>query len=166
MRLLHVNAAKRGLDHTMLSDVGCEAYKVASLSDLTAVQLKDFIQRVCVHKPVIATPKASGQAGGRRQAGTSQRPRGRVRPDGAVWLATPRQRRFIVTLLERSYSDRTNPVPPAFALAKRVLGESLAAEAEPADLAAIAAAVTTGKAAGQLINVLIGALKRSGKWNE
>jgi hypothetical protein len=159
LRLLHVEAAKRGVTHETLSQGAREHWGVESMSHLTLAQLRDYVERVC-NRPEKRTDSPA------RPVGPS-RPRGRTRPDGVIWTATPRQRRFIESLLERSSHGLPDPVGAAFRFAKRVLGSDLVLEDAPAGtdgLAAIAAAVGTGKAAGQLINALIGSLKKRGLW--
>lgn len=154
LRRLHAEAHKRGISHELLSANGCAVFSVRSLKELTVAQLRQYIDeltRAASPRPRVA-------------------PAGKRRPEGVAWLPTPRQRRFIARLLDQLFASHPDPADTAVRFTVRRIGPGLGAiegPVTPANAgAAIAAAVTTGRAAGQLIKVLIGELKKRGQWIE
>ena len=153
LRLLHAHAAEHGVSHDTLSQ-GARQQWGCGLGDLTVPQLRDYVQRVC-------TRLSSATPSPRRHP----RPSGKRRAEGVVWLPTPRQRSFIARLLDQYFGDDRDPVACAARYVHRRIGNDLRnTDVPPANLQELANQVQTGKAAGQLINALIGDLKRAGRW--
>lgn len=165
MRIIHAEGHKRGLDHAALTEGAALGYQVSSLSELTLPQLRDYIQRLGTRGRV-----PEERTGERRRenepanAGRTKRPSGKRRPEGVVWLPTPKQRKFIADLLEQLFGGHPDPLAAGTAYARSKIGPELPANALFSDLAGLAEAITTGKAASILINSLVGEIKRRGLW--
>lgn len=183
MRIIHAEGHKRGLDHAALTEGASLGYQVSSLSELTLPQLRDYIQRLGTRGRVPGSgdrgpgseERGSRQHTGERRrenkpanAGRTKRPSGKRRPEGVVWLPTPKQRKFIADLLEQLFGGHPDPLAAAAGYVEAKIGyrESRIPDTESRtpSFAAIAAAIETGKQASLLINSLVGEIKRRGLW--
>jgi hypothetical protein len=153
---LHAEAARRHIDHELLSANACAVYCVRSLADLSREQLRDYIQHIC------RTPATVGPASSRSSKRIA--PSGKRRAEGVVWLPTAKQRAFIARLLGERFDGYPDPVGAAVRHVRACIGSDLPADVGIHDMESIADAIETGKAASQLINRLIGDLRRSGQW--
>jgi hypothetical protein len=162
LRTLHAHARDRGIDHELLSANACVAYGVRSLTELSDQQLRDYIQQLCQTPATVRPATTVGPASGRSPKRVA--PTGKRRPDGVVWLPTAKQRAFIARLLGERFDGYPDPVGAAVRHVRACIGSDLPADVGIHDMESIADAIETGKAASQLINRLIGDLRRSGQW--
>ena len=162
--------------HDILHDWAVQQFHRGSLTECTAAERQQLAQQLATRprRDPHRDPhrdQGSGARGEqsperkRRVAPHTTRPRGKVHAEGTVQIATPKQRAYAAVLLHEVFGSHPEPLKTAHVFTRGVCGAMLsAADSEPVDYAAIAARLTTDRAATALINVLIGRLKKSGQW--